>query len=133
MFPANAQILIVDDMLTMRKIVQRACREIGFSHFVEAADGAFGWEALNAAGTNITLVISDWNMPNCMGIDLLKRVRNDSRFKNLPFLLLTAESEKTQVLEAVQAGVSGYVIKPFTVENLKAKLADAYKKHFGGG
>jgi two-component system chemotaxis response regulator CheY len=71
-------------------------------------------------------------MPNSSGIDLLKRVRSESRFKNLPFLLVTAEAEKTQVTEAIQSGVSGYVVKPFTPESLKEKLQAVFKKHFGG-
>ena len=128
MFDLNTKILIVDDMGTMRKIVTRSCTEIGFKNFQEAADGALAWEALNASGAGIGLVISDWNMPNCTGLDFLKRVRGDARFKTLPFILVTAEAEKGQILEALQSGVSGYVVKPFTADILKKQLEEAYKK-----
>jgi two-component system chemotaxis response regulator CheY len=76
----------------------------------------------------IGLIISDWNMPNCSGLDLLKRVRGDSRFKKLPFILVTAEAEQHQILEAVKAGVDQYVVKPFNQETLKVKLELAHKK-----
>lgn len=127
MFSADTPILVVDDMSTMRKIVIKNCKELGFVQFTEAADGKIAWETLNA-GTRIGLIISDWNMPNCTGMDLLKRVRGDSRFKHLPFILVTAESEKTQILEAIQAAVSGYVVKPFTADSLKKQLEQAYLK-----
>jgi two-component system, chemotaxis family, chemotaxis protein CheY len=127
MFDLKTKVLIVDDMTTMRKIVIRTCKAIGFTDFVEAADGALAWEALGAA-PDIGLIISDWNMPNCTGLDFLKRVRADSRFKQLPFLLVTAEAEKSQIIEAIKSGVSNYVIKPFTEEILKDKLEEAHKK-----
>lgn len=128
MFDLNTTILVVDDMSTMRKLVMKACREIGFTKFVEAADGALGWEALNVAGASIGIIVSDWNMPNCTGIDLLKRVRGDNRFGHLPFFLVTAESEKSQILEAVQAAVSGYVVKPFTSDAIRIQLEQAYQR-----
>ncbi len=131
MFDFKTKVLVVDDMMTMRKFVMKTCKEIGFTDFVEAADGALGWEAINASGSAIGLVISDWNMPNSTGVDLLRRVRGDSRFKNLPFLLVTAEAEKHQIVEAMQAGVSGYVIKPFTTDVLKQKLEEVHKKLSG--
>ncbi len=128
MFDLKTRILIIDDMSTMRKLVTKACKEIGFTEFLEASDGALGWEALNSASPPVGLIISDWNMPNCTGLDLLKRVRGDQRFKQLPFLLVTAEAEKSQILEALQASVSGYVVKPFTAETLKLQLEQAHKK-----
>ncbi len=128
MFDLKTRVLIVDDMMTMRKIVAKACREIGFTDLTEAADGQKGWEAMLAADLDFGLVISDWNMPNCTGIDLLKRVRTDSRYKKIPFVLLTAESEGHQVAEAVKAGVDNYIIKPFTPEILAKKLDDTHKK-----
>jgi two-component system chemotaxis response regulator CheY len=128
MFDLKTTVLVVDDMMTMRKLVIKACKEIGFTNFVEAGDGALGWEAINGANSGVGLVISDWNMPNCTGIDLLKRVRGDSRFKHLPFFLVTAESEKSQILEAVKAAVSGYVVKPFTSDALKAQIEEAHKR-----
>jgi two-component system chemotaxis response regulator CheY len=128
MFDPKTRILILDDMLTMRKIVKKTLKELGFEDVQEAADGNLGWEILEKSNPPIQLVISDWNMPNCTGLELLKRVRMNKNTKGLPFLLLTAESETAQVIEAVKAGVSGYVIKPFTSENLKTKLDEAYKK-----
>src|SRR4051812_42099447 len=110
MFDLKSRVLVVDDMMTMRKLVQKACKDIGFTDFLEAENGALAWEALNASKPPVSLVISDWNMPNCTGVELLKRVRKDPRFQKLPFLLVTAESEQPQVLEAVKAGVTNYVI-----------------------
>lgn len=127
MFSFESKILVVDDMMTMRKLVQKALKEIGFKTMTEAADGQKAWEALNTDPT-YHLIISDWNMPNCTGLDLLKRVRQDSRMKALPFVLLTAESEKGQVVEALKAGVSGYIVKPFTVDALKTQLEAIHKK-----
>ena len=128
MFNFNTRILIVDDMMTMRKIVAKNCREIGFTNFIEAADGALGWEAITQADPPIGLVISDWNMPNCTGLDLLKRVRADSRFKHLPFILVTAEAEAHQIAEAVRAGVDNYVVKPFSKDSLVSKLEAVHRK-----
>jgi len=128
MFDPTTKVLVVDDMMTMRKIVVKACKDIGFSDIVEAADGQKAWEALQAATSPIGLVISDWNMPNCTGLDLLKRVRSDGRYKTLPFVLLTAESEGHQVAEAVKSGVDNYIVKPFTPELLQRKLEETHKK-----
>ena len=121
-------VLVVDDMKTMRKIVIKSLKTVGFKNFVEAEDGQKAWEQLNAAENNVGLIISDWNMPNCSGLDFLKRVRADSRVKTLPFIMLTAESEGEQVVEAVKAGVDNYIIKPFSVDVLKQKLADTHRK-----
>jgi two-component system chemotaxis response regulator CheY len=131
MFNLNTRVLVVDDMLTMRKIVIKTLKEIGFTDFIEAADGRLAYEALSGASPPIGLIISDWNMPNSTGIDLLRRVRAESKFKGLPFILVTAEAEKTQVAEAVQAGVTNYVVKPFTTELLREKLEAAHKRVSG--
>lgn len=128
MFDFNTIVLVVDDMTTMRKIVQKALKEIGFSNFVEAPDGQKAWEVLNDSPVPVGLVISDWNMPNATGLDFLKRVRADGRYKGLPFVLLTAESELEQVKEAVLAGVDNYIVKPFTPAMLKQKLEETHKK-----
>lgn len=132
MFDLKTRILVVDDMLTMRKLVQKACKTIGFTDFTEAKDGKEAFEKLVAADPPIGLVISDWNMPNCTGLDFLKQVRADEKFKALPFVLVTAEAEKGQIIEAVQAGVTNYVVKPFTPEVLKEKIEVAHKKVTGG-
>lgn len=128
MFDLKTRVLIVDDMSTMRKIVTKVCKELGFTDFQEAADGAQAFEIISHSNPPIGLIISDWNMPNSTGLDLLKRVRADSRFKKLPFILVTAEAEQSQILEAVKAGVDQYVVKPFNQETLKGKLELAHKK-----
>lgn len=128
MFDPKTKILIVDDMMTMRKVVSKSCKELGFSDLSEAKDGIDAWEKINSAQPPFGLIISDWNMPNCSGIDLLKRVRADGRFSTLPFILVTAESERHQIEEAIKAGVSNYVIKPFTTAILAEKLETAQKK-----
>jgi two-component system chemotaxis response regulator CheY len=128
MFANNIKILIVDDMMTMRKLVKKALTDMGFSSFEEASDGQLAWEKLQNT-PDVALIVSDWNMPNCTGLEFLKRVRSDSRFKKLPFILLTAEAEAHQVTEAVQAGVSNYCVKPFTADSLKQKIEQTYKKH----
>ncbi|OFZ14001.1 MAG: hypothetical protein A2Z20_10260 [Bdellovibrionales bacterium RBG_16_40_8] len=127
MFSADTTILIVDDMMVMRKLVKQNLINLGLSKFDEASDGQKAWDKLNTQ-PGIGLVISDWNMPNCTGIELLKRIRSDARFKNLPFILLTAEGEMLQITEAVAAGVDNYIIKPFTLESLKDKLEQVHKK-----
>lgn len=128
MFDLNTKILVIDDMGTMRKIVMKACKDLGFTQFVEAADGALGWQTLNDNKGTIGLIISDWNMPNCTGLELLKRVRGDNRYAALPFVLVTAEAEQGQIIDAMKAGVSGYVIKPFTPDTLKTCLETAHAK-----
>lgn len=127
MFDSAIKILVVDDMMTMRKLVKKSLMQMGYSNIEEAADGQLGWVKLQEA-TDFKLVVSDWNMPNCSGLELLKRVRSDSRLKELPFVLLTAESEVAQVREAMMAGVDNYVLKPFTFESLNEKLEQVYKK-----
>lgn len=131
MFSPETHVLVVDDMMTMRKIVSKTCKEIGFLKITEAADGALAWEAIQNAAPPIGLIISDWNMPNTTGLDLLKRVRADSRFGKLPFILVTAEAEQHQIIEAVKAGVSNYVTKPFTTETLREKIETVHKKMSG--
>lgn len=131
MFPPNTRILVLDDMMTMRKVVAKALKELGFTDIQDGADGNIGWEILNSSNPPIQLVISDWNMPNCTGLDLLKKVRADQRFAKIPFVLLTAEAETHQVMAAMQAGVTNYIIKPFTPDTIKEKLTQAYKKVAG--
>ncbi|MGK5086683.1 response regulator [Bdellovibrionota bacterium FG-2] len=132
MFDPSTRILVIDDMMTMRKLVSKVCKELGFTDLTEASDGALGWEAIVNTKPPIGLVISDWNMPNSTGMDLLKRVRGDSRFKELPFVMVTAESENSQVIEAIKSGVSNYIIKPFTADTLKEKLEAVHKKIVAG-
>lgn len=128
MFDAKTKVLVIDDMMTMRKIVSKTCKDVGFENVVEAADGKLAWDILKAPGANVGLVISDWNMPNMTGVELLRLVRGDAALASLPFVMVTAESEAHQVAEALKAGVDNYIVKPFTPDTLKAKLADTYKK-----
>lgn len=128
MFDPKTRILVVDDMMTMRKIVSKTCRDIGFSDIVEAADGALAWKVLTESSPSVGLIISDWNMPNCTGLEFLKKVRGDDRFKSLPFIMVTAEAEQHQIVEALKSGVSNYVVKPFTAQILTEKLEGAHKK-----
>lgn len=131
MFDLKTRVLVIDDMGTMRKIVMKACREIGFTDITEAPDGAHGWQTISTANPPIGIVVSDWNMPNCTGIELLKRVRGDKRFVGLPFILVTAEAEQHQIAEALKAGVSSYIVKPFAPQALKEKLEAVHKKIAG--
>ena len=128
MFDPKTRILVLDDMMTMRKIVSKNLRELGFSDIQEGADGNIGWDLIQKSVPAIQLVISDWNMPNCTGLEFLKRMRADARFAKVPFVMLTAEAEAHQVKEALIAGVTNYVIKPFTAEILKTKLEMTHKK-----
>jgi len=131
MFDPKTRILIADDMMTMRKIVGKACKEIGFTDLTEAVDGTDAWQKVTEASPSFGLIISDWNMPNASGLDLLKRVRSDSRFGKTPFVLVTAESEQSQIVEAAKAGVSNYLIKPFTAASLREKLEQVHQKMLG--
>ena len=128
MFPLTSRILVVDDMLTMRKILTRALNQLGFLNITEAVDGVAGWQAVLTASPPIDVIISDWMMPKSTGMDLLKRVRADRRFKSTPVILLTAESDKAQVIAALSAGATGYVVKPFDVASLREQLEKAAAK-----
>jgi two-component system chemotaxis response regulator CheY len=116
----SIKVLIVDDFATMRRILKNILKQIGFTNISEADDGATALEELKK--NKADLIISDWNMPKMTGLDLLKNVRADDSLKHIPFLMVTAESQKQNVLDAVQAGVSNYVVKPFTAEQITEKL-----------
>ncbi len=120
MIDTGIKVLVVDDMSTMRRIVKNVLRQIGFSDIVEAENGQDALTKLKAGGFG--LVVSDWNMPVMQGIELLRAVRADTELKTIPFLMVTAEAQKENLIEAVQAGVSNYVVKPFTAEVLQGKL-----------
>jgi two-component system chemotaxis response regulator CheY len=119
-------ILIVDDFSTMRQIVKKSLKQLGFDNITEAVDGA---DALNKLQSEeFKFVISDWNMPNMMGIELLRAIRGDDKLKSLPFLMVTAEAQKDNIIEAAKAGVSQYIIKPFTVDSLEQKIDAIFSK-----
>jgi two-component system, chemotaxis family, chemotaxis protein CheY len=116
----NMKILVVDDFSTMRRIVRNLLKELGFSNVHEAEDGVDALKKLRAE--SFDFVVSDWNMPNMTGIDLLREIRKDAALKHLPVLMVTAEAKKENIIEAAQAGASGYVVKPFTAITLDEKL-----------
>jgi two-component system chemotaxis response regulator CheY len=120
MMDTGIKVLVVDDMSTMRRIVKNVLRQIGFTDIVEAENGQDALTKLK--GGSFGLVVSDWNMPVMQGIELLRAIRADAELKTLPFLMVTAEAQKENLIEAVQAGVSNYVVKPFTAEVLQGKL-----------
>ncbi|MFN3396600.1 MAG: chemotaxis response regulator CheY [Thermodesulfovibrionales bacterium] len=120
------KILVVDDFSTMRRIVKNILKQLGYENIEEAEDGAQAYNKLKSGGFGF--VVSDWNMPNMDGLDLLKKVRSDPELKNLPFLMVTAEAEKDKVIEAIKAGVSNYIVKPFTAEVLKEKMDRIFEK-----
>ncbi|GJL57174.1 MAG: two-component system response regulator [Nitrospirales bacterium] len=124
MIDTGMRVLVVDDMSTMRRIVKNVLRQIGFSDIVEAENGQDALTKLKAGGFG--LVVSDWNMPVMQGIELLRAIRADADLKTLPFLMVTAEAQKENLIEAVQAGVSNYVVKPFTAEVLQGKLEKVF-------
>ncbi len=112
--------LVVDDFSTMRRIVKNLLHDLGYQNVTEADDGNTALPILKSGG--VDFLITDWNMPGMPGLDLLKAVRADAQLAKLPVLMLTAEAKREQIIEAAQAGVNGYVIKPFTAETLKEKL-----------
>jgi two-component system, chemotaxis family, chemotaxis protein CheY len=114
------EFLVVDDFSTMRRIVKNLLHDLGYPNVTEADDGKTALPMLQAGGFDF--LISDWNMPGMSGLDLIKAVRSDAKLAKLPVLMLTAEAKREQIIEAAQAGVNGYVIKPFTAETLKEKL-----------
>jgi two-component system, chemotaxis family, chemotaxis protein CheY len=116
----DTKFLVVDDFSTMRRIIKNLLHDLGYQHVTEADDGNTALPLLKAGG--IDFLITDWNMPGMPGLELLKAVRADQKLAKMPVLMLTAEAKREQIVEAAKAGVSGYVIKPFTAETLKEKL-----------
>lgn len=124
--PKEINILIVDDFPTMRKIVKTVLKQLGYTRITEAEDGAEGLEILKT-NSSIQFVVSDWNMPNMTGIELLKEVRKNPKLKHLPFLMVTAEADKENIVEAVKSGVSNYIVKPFNAQTMKEKIDKIFK------
>jgi two-component system, chemotaxis family, chemotaxis protein CheY len=122
----DMKILIVDDFSTMRRIVKNLLRDLGFTNTSEADDGLTALPMLQ--GGKYDFLVTDWNMPGMQGIDLLKAVRADPNLASLPVLMVTAESKKDQIVEAAQAGVNGYVVKPFTAATLKEKIDKIFER-----
>ncbi len=121
----NMKIMVVDDMSTMRRIVRNVLKQLGFTNVEEAENGKEALEKLK--GDAFGFVVSDWNMPVMTGIDMLRAIRADEALKQIPVLMVTAEAQKENIIEAVQAGVSNYIVKPFTAEALQDKMAKIFK------
>lgn len=134
MIPPDIKILIADDMPTIRDLVKNQLKTMGFRNIIEAADGE---QALNlliqheSQDPKVRMVISDWNMPKMTGLEFLKQVRATDQWKNLPFILLTSEAERDQVTEAILAGVSQYIVKPFAGKAFDEKVNSGWAKHGG--
>jgi len=122
----NMKVLIVDDFATMRRILRNILKQIGFTNITEADNGINALKKLKKE--KYDLILSDWNMPEMPGIDLLNTIRADDELKGIPFIMVTAEAQKDNIVGAVKAGVSSYIVKPFTAETISDKL----KKVFGG-
>ena len=116
----NMKILVVDDFSTMRRIIKNILRQLGFNNIVEADDGTSAVGILERE--KVDLIISDWNMPNMTGIEFLRHVRSTDETKEIPFLMVTAEAQQENIIEAVKAKVSNYIVKPFTADTLNEKL-----------
>ncbi len=116
----DLKVLVVDDFATMRKIIKNILSQLGFKNIYEADDGTTALELLKKE--KIDLIISDWNMPKMSGLELLKAVRSDPNLKDIIFIMVTAEAQKDNVIEAIKHGVNQYIVKPFTPETLKEKL-----------
>jgi two-component system chemotaxis response regulator CheY len=122
----NLRFLVVDDFATMRRIVRNLLKDLGYTNVEEAEDGSDALSKLQASP--VDFVISDWNMPNMDGLQLLNEIRKDDRLKAIPVLMVTAEAKKENIIAAAQAGASGYVVKPFTAATLEEKLGKIFEK-----
>jgi two-component system chemotaxis response regulator CheY len=120
----NMKVLIVDDFATMRRILRNILKQIGFTNISEADDGKTALKKLKK--DNFDLILCDWNMPEMTGLELLNKVKSDDELKNIPFVMVTAEAQKDNIVEAVKAGVSNYVVKPFTAETISEKLQKVF-------
>ncbi len=121
----STRFLVVDDFSTMRRIVRNLLKELGFVNVQEAEDGVQALSKLRS--DSFDFVVSDWNMPNMTGIELLRAIRADDKLKHLPVLMVTAEAKRENIIEAAQAGASGYVVKPFTAATLDEKLKKIFQ------
>ena len=116
------KLLVVDDSSTMRRIIKNTLARLGYKDILEGEDGVQGWAQMDA-NPDIDMLITDWNMPEMNGLELVKKVRADARFKDLPIIMVTTEGGKAEVITALKAGVNNYIVKPFTPQVLKEKLA----------
>ncbi|MFQ5451026.1 MAG: response regulator [Nitrospinaceae bacterium] len=119
------KVLVVDDSSVMRQIIKKTLKELGFADIQDAEDGAQGLKKLGEL--SVDLVVSDWNMPKMTGIEFLKAVRADDKLKSTAFLMVTSEADKEKIMEAVQAGVNQYIVKPFNANQLEEKIQAIFK------
>ena len=124
-YDKNMRVLVVDDFSTMRRIIKNILKQLGFNNIVEADDGTTAWEILSKEP--VDLIVSDWNMPQMSGIELLRKVRSSKEFADVPFLMVTAEGLQENIIEAVQAKVSNYIVKPFTAETMGQKIEKIFE------
>jgi two-component system chemotaxis response regulator CheY len=122
----NMKVLVVDDFSTMRRIIKNLLRDIGFTNIQEADDGSTALPMLQSS--EFDFVVTDWNMPGMQGIDMLRAIRADASLSHIPVLMVTAEAKKEQIVMAAQAGVNGYIVKPFTAATLKTKLDKIFER-----
>ena len=133
MFPERTRILVVDDMPKMRQIISSQIKSLGFTNVLTASDGKEALDLLNKQHeekTPIELIFSDWNMPIMAGIELLQAIRQSETLKHLPFIMVTAEGQRGQVMEAIKFGVSNYIVKPFPPVQLELKIKAVWDKHY---
>jgi two-component system chemotaxis response regulator CheY len=132
MIPTTAKILIVDDISTVRSMIRTQLKSLGLENVSDAIDGQEGYELLEKSeksGQKFELIISDWNMPKMNGFELLKKLRGSKSWKNIPFLLLTSESDASRMTEAIVAGVSQFIYKPFSADQFADKVNQTWQKH----
>lgn len=122
----DIRILVVDDFSTMRRIIKNLLRDLGFQNITEADDGKTALPILKQGG--IEFLVTDWNMPGMTGIELIAEVRKDPNLAHIPILMVTAEAKREQIIAAAQAGVNGYVVKPFTATVLKQKIEKIFER-----
>ncbi|MCE3039130.1 chemotaxis response regulator CheY [Helicobacter anatolicus] len=115
------KLLVVDDSSTMRRIIKNTLQRLGYEDILEAEHGAEAWQILNGS-EKIDVLITDWNMPEMNGLELVKKTRSDARYEDIPIIMVTTEGGKTEVITALKAGVNNYIVKPFTPQVLKEKL-----------
>lgn len=124
-YDKKMKVLVVDDFSTMRKIVKNILKQIGLTNVVEAEDGGQAFDIVKKGG--VDLIVSDWNMPRVTGIEFLRMVRADKNHADIPFLMVTAEAQRENLIEAIQAKVTNYVVKPFTPATLESKIEAIFR------
>lgn len=116
------KLLVVDDSSTMRRIIKNTLARLGYKDILEAEHGVEAWDIMDSEGASVKILVTDWNMPEMNGLELVQKVRGDDRFKEIPIIMVTTEGGKAEVITALRAGVNNYIVKPFTPQVLKEKL-----------